>query len=262
MLFIISLLVILIMGYLILLVKKYKNLNEEKMSYVATLTHDLKSPTYAQINMLNLLLKGKFGQLNPKQYEMLELTCSSAKYISNLVGTVLSGYKILSNSFNLTKINFDLVELLGVIIKNYELIIAEHELKIDLICPQSTCIINADKLQIERVIMNLLSNAIIYGLKNTIITINLACTDKFINFTISNKSHYISDKELKGIFNKFSRTSNSKINKYSTGLGLYSAKHIISMHGGKMFAHSTPDGTCTFGFQLAKNTKEINLLRK
>lgn len=251
-----------LIGYQAYLIKKYKNLNEDEMSYVATLTHDLKSPAAAQINMLNLLLKGQFGQLNSKQYEMLKLTCSSAKYMSNLVGNVLSEYKVYSKSVVLNKTEFELINLIKSVIANYEPLIIEKQIKVIFNTFPDECIIYADRSQIERVIINLLSNAIIYGLNNSVIAINLSCSDETITFAISNKSYYIPSYELKRIFNKFSKTRNSKLNTHSTGLGLYVAKQIITMHEGKIFANSTPNGICTFGFQLTKSSSNAKLVKK
>ena len=257
MLIIISLLFVLMLGYQMYLIRKYKNLNKDEMSYVATLTHDLKSPARAQINMLNLLLKGQFGQLNPKQYEILKMTCSSAKYMSNLVGSVLSGYKYGLNSVTLNKSDIELGSLVNSVIEQNELLISEKGLNVLFNHSETECFVKGDKLQIERVIENLLSNALFYSFENTDIYINITCDNGFVDFSISNESYYIEPKELKNIFNKFSKTINSRLNNASTGLGLFAAKRIITMHGGQIYAQSSPDGICTFGFRLALENKKV-----
>ena len=108
----------------------------------------------------------------------------------------------------------------------------------------------ADKLQIERAIENLIFNALTYAPDKTIISISLSCINNCVSFSVSNKCHFIPDKELKNIFNKYSKTVNSKLNRSSTGLGLYTAKQIILLHGGKIYAKCSKDGTCTFCFKL------------
>jgi len=244
------------------LIRKYKRLNKDEMSYVATLTHDLKSPTRALINMLNLLLKGQFGTLNPKQCEMLKLTYSSAKYMSNLVGIVLSGYRYGFNSVLPNKSDIDLVSLVNSVIEQNRLLIAEKGLNVLFNHNLPECIIKGDRLQIERVIENLLSNALIYSFENTDILFNLTCNAGFTDFSVSNKSYYIEPKELKNIFKKFSASVNSQLNSTSTGLGLFTAKRIITLHGGIMYAQSTPDGVCTFGFRLALELQRTKTAEK
>ena len=236
---------------------KYKELSICEKSFIASLTHDLKSPTRAQINMLNLLLKGKFGKLNPEQYEMVKLTCSSSKYMSNLVGTILAGYKYEKNSTALNKKYFDIIELINKLLIQNKFLICDKNLNIKFNPLRKECIVYADELQIERVILNLLSNAITYGLKNTDIDIRLKQNTEFIKFSISNRSKPLSNQELKNIFNQFSHTKNSQYNNYSTGIGLYTAKKIIEKHKGIIFAKSTSDGIFTCGFKIKTIPKQI-----
>lgn len=245
--------IFILVGFLVVqrfIIHKYKELNFFEKSLVASLTHDLKSPASAQINMLNLLLKGNFGKLNPKQYEMIKLTCSSSKYMSNLVGTILTNYQCETNSILLNKKYFDIVRLVNELLLQNQFLITDKNLRIIFTPFAPNCIVYADELQIERVINNLLTNAITYSLKDTEIIIKINHDTKFIEFSISNKSNPITEKELKNIFQRFSRTNNSRLNKYSTGLGLYSSKRIIDLHQGTIYAKSSPDGTCTFGFKL------------
>lgn len=244
--------ILLLIGFLVLqriTILKYKELSISEKSFIASLTHDLKSPANAQINMLNLLLKGKFGKLNPEQYEMVKLTCSSSKYMSNLVGTILAGYKYEKNTINLNKKYFDIIKLVNELLIQNRLLINDKNLNI-IFNPSKECIIYADELQIERVILNLLSNAITYGLKNTDINIQIKQNMRITVFSIRNKSNPIPNNELKNIFNKFSQTKNSLSNNCTTGIGLYTAKKIIEKHKGTIYAKCSPEGIFTFGFKL------------
>ncbi|MBR1424721.1 HAMP domain-containing histidine kinase [bacterium] len=237
------------------LIKKYKDLSEKEKSLIASVSHDLRSPTAAQINMLNLLLKGNFGKLTSEQYEMIKLTYSSSEYISNLLSTVLTSYKGDCHCLKLKKTKFDISESIIRICEENKCLSDEKGQKIIFNCSVQT-IAYGDKLQICRVILNIISNAITYGLKNSTINVNLAQNNDCVEFSVTNKTHPIPEKELKNIFNKFAKTTNSKFNKYSNGLGLYTSKMIIDLHKGTIFANSTPDGIFTIGFKLPdKNTK-------
>lgn len=164
--------------------------------------------------------------------------------------------------FQLNKTNFDLIKLINSTISQNKLFFSEKKLNVVFNHKEQECIIYADMIQIERVIENLLANAITYSFSNTDIIINLFVKDRQIVFSISNKSNFISQKELKNIFNKFAQTKNSQLNKNSTGLGLYNVKQIISLHGGKIYATSSVDGTCTFGFKIEQNQNIRNLINK
>lgn len=255
-----TLTILLLISFLIIqriTILKYKELNIFEKSFIASLTHDLKSPTSAQINMLDLLLKGKFGKLNPEQYEMIKLTCSSSKYMSNLVGTVLAGYKYDKNSIHLNRKYFDIIKLTNQLLIENKYLISDKRLHITLNSKQKECIVYADELQIKRVILNLLSNAITYSIENTDICIDINQNLKFAEFSISNKSKPVTNKELKNIFNKFAQTKNSKYNNYTTGIGLYTAKKIIERHKGTIYAQCTSEGVFTFWFKLRAIVKSV-----
>jgi len=267
--FYISILIILLLiGFLALqriTIHKYKELSIYEKSFLASLTHDIKSPTRAQINMLNLLLKGYFGKLNPQQYEMIKLTCNSSQYVSNLAGTILAGYKYENSAILLNKKYFDITKLINDVIKENECLISDKNLNVVFPSWNMQCQIFADELQIRRVIVNLLSNAINYSINGTNIIIRLDYSKEYTKFSMSNKCKPISNNEIKNIFNKFSKTKISEQNKYSTGLGLFTAKKIINMHKGSISAECTPNGIFTISFRLninySKNKPDIEIVK-
>ena len=240
--------------------KRYKKLNEKNTSFLAAITHDLKSPAYAQINMLNLLLKGNFGELNPKQYEMIKLTCTSSKYMSQLVGNILTNYEYDAKVLKLKKTIFDLVLLITKICNQNKYLANEKGQNIIFNTTLKQCALYADELQIERAISNLLSNAIKYGFKNTPIEITLSKNYDKIHFGITNQSNQIPPQNLKNIFNKFTKSRKANID--STGLGLYITKKIIEMHHGQIYAHSNTNGQCLFEFVLSANTKDFSDIKE
>ncbi len=232
------------------------------MSYFAMLTHDLKSPTRAQINALNLLMKGYFGKLTPKQYEVIKLTCTSSKYMSDIVSSILAGYKCTSCPMTMNKSEFDIISLVNDVMQRYKFMAAEKNLKIIFNHRDDSYVVSGDKLQIERVIANLISNSIIYSLSGTEIIINMSSSDMIFDLSVSNHSYPIGDDEMKNIFNRFTKTKTSAMNTKSTGLGLYTAKKIIDNHNGEIYAKSSPDGNCVFGFILHAKGEPVRLLRR
>ena len=90
-----------------------KKLQARKETFVATLTHDLKTPTTAQMNAMKLLLDGSLGSLNPQQKEMVELTLNSNIYMSNMISTILATYKSESGEVVLKPEEFDITELIS-----------------------------------------------------------------------------------------------------------------------------------------------------
>lgn len=230
-----------------------KNLEERKETFVATLTHDLKTPTIAQIKAIDLLLNQTFGSLNQNQIEFLEQIKNSCKYMYDLIFTILDTYLYDSGQIKIQSEEFDLRKLIDESINEISNLLIEKEQNIKIKSTLNNNNIFGDKFQLKRVIINLLSNAIIYGNKESNIELILNEDENNIILNVKNKSGYIPDDKIFDLYEKFKRKDNIKFHKSGSGLGLYLSKQIIMGHNGDIFAKSDKEEqSCTFGFSLPK----------
>ncbi|OKZ82381.1 MAG: hypothetical protein BHW07_01625 [Clostridium sp. CAG_433_25_7] len=230
-----------------------KNLEERKETFVATLTHDLKTPTIAQIKAIDLLLNQTFGSLNQNQIEFLEQIKNSCKYMYDLIFTILDTYLYDSGQIKIQFEEFDLRKLIDESINEISNLLIEKEQNIKIKSTLNNNNICGDKFQLKRVIINLLSNAIIYGNKESNIELILNEDENNIILNVKNKSGYIPDDKILDLYEKFKRKDNIKFHKSGSGLGLYLSKQIIMGHNGDIFAKSDKEEqSCTFGFSLPK----------
>ena len=234
-----------------------KELENRKEPFVATLTHDLKTPTVAQIKVLDLLLNDTFGKLNNEQKDMLWQIKSSCKYMYDLIFTILDTYMFENGQIKIKEDYFNIVELINVTMKELLSLSIEKNQNVNFINNLNTEIIYADKAQIKRVIVNLLSNAITYGFKETDVNIVLSETDSEIKCHIDNKACPIKQELLDDIFLKFKTAENAKFQKTQNGLGLYLSKQIISAHNGSITVSCNKDGVCVFEFTIPKTIAKI-----
>ena len=236
-----------------LCIRNKKTSQKDKDTYIATLIHDLKTPAFAQIRTLNLLLEGYFGELTDEQKEILKETLLSEKYMTEIVSDILNVYKYDCGEMKLKKQFFNIADTLNDVYKSLNPLAEERNQKININYHCSNLIYFGDKLQITRVMTNLISNAIKYGFPNSVINVNLSYNSKEIYFAVENKTVPIPKEKLSHIFEKFTGGM-THYNSASTGLGLYLSKKIIEIHNGKIFAKCTDDGLCTFGFKLKVKT--------
>ena len=166
--------------------------------------------------------------------------------MQKLIDTFSFVHKLNYEELVLNYEKFSLIELIKNTIKELNILLKYYNLKIELKYDEEI-IINGDKLQIKRVLDNLISNSINYAFKNSIIYINVDTKRGDTTVEIKNNSPYIEPKILKEIFEKF-KTYPSNYNKAGVGLGLYLSKEIIHAHFGKMIAKSYPDNINIFGF--------------
>lgn len=220
----------------------------KKAEFLAKIIHDLKTPTIAQIKALESFLATSSGKINEEERDLIELTLNSCNYMQKLIEIFSAVYKLDYEQINLNYEKFDIIELINNTIKELSILLKYYDLKIEF--PYNgELIVNADKLQIKRVIENLISNSINYAQKNTTVYINTFSKKGEVTVEIKNNSSYIEPAVLKEIFEKY-KTFASCYNRAGVGLGLYLSKEIIHAHFGKMIAKSYPDDINIFGFVI------------
>ena len=226
-----------------------KQLNTQRETFVASLGHDLKNPTIAQIRGLELLLKGEFGDISLSQRELVEMVLDSCRYMNGMLSTLLATYR---NNEGLTKLNyseFSLPDLVMECVAEMIYVAKDKEVGISIkstIKPEIVC---ADRVQIKRVIMNLISNGIKYAYKGTVLKLSVYKDTGKACFEFENKSPYIPEDKQKSIFAQYV-TYASAHKEPGIGLGLYASKKIIEAHRGKIFVKSFTDNKNIFGFKI------------
>lgn len=237
------------------IIKQEKQLQVFKEEFAATLTHDMKVPVIAELNSINYLLEGRFGELSDKQSEILNLMKNSNKELKELIENMLEVYKLEQEGIklNLTEQNFN--DFLNTIISEMSPIINEagHQICIEN-SETKDLLIKVDTLQLKRLIKNLIQNALNYSPKKSKIDIKTYVSIDCIKFEISNPGLNISKNHLNQIFNKY-YSYHTKYQKSGTGLGLYLAMQIAIAHNGKLEVTSTEEGIISFTLTLPKNLK-------
>ena len=257
--------IILLTEWIYLLIKcreyrgKLKFLREQQSAgeaFVATVVHDLKTPASSQITTLKMLKNGSLGELNEAQLEMISILLDSCNYMSCLIGTILCTYSDFGK-IKLHKSEFNVVRLISEVCRETKSLLKEKGQSVALNNSSENIILYADKLQIRRVILNLLSNAVMYGFGGTEIKITTIARDNEFELYVENFSRQIPSDELAKVFDKYSKTKYSYFNRLSSGLGLYLVKCIVELHNGRVYAKSDANGKCTFGFVIPNNGCKI-----
>lgn len=224
-----------------------ERLQKQRETFIASLSHDLKNPTLAQIRALELMLKGNFGKILPEQREIMEMLLDSCKYMNAMLGSVLSTYKTDKGTICLASEKVSLSDLASECID--EMIYLAKDKDIEIIYENSAekPTVWGDTIQIRRVIMNLLTNCIKYAYNSTPVDVCVYNENNYTCFQFKNNSPYLSQEKQTKIFARyisFSKTHGS------TGLGLYASKKIVEAHGGQIFVQSFKDEHNIFGFKL------------
>jgi signal transduction histidine kinase len=218
-----------------------KKLDEFKDGLSSIIVHDLKNPASSILYLSDLL-----DEKDEKQILIKE----SAKQMLNLVHNILEVQKYESIEMKLDLISMSIKMLVDKAISQEQFLIEDKNLAVTNNIPGSI-IEKIDSLVIERVIINLLTNAIKFTSKNGLIEFGYDEVSKA--YFIKDNGRGISPEHQKIIFDKFSQVIVRKSGKaFSTGLGLTYCKIAIEAHGGKIWVESEIDKGSTFYFTLGK----------
>lgn len=234
------------------IIKQEKEMRQVKEDFTATLTHDMKVPVIAELNSLDFLLDGRFGELNDKQIEVLKLIKSSNKELKELIENLLEVYKLEQKEIKLKLKQACINDFLYSVINDMSSIFIENNIEIKLNNEETQNIyLLFDIFQLKRVVKNLLQNAVSFNGKGNEILINTHCSNTDIKIEITNKGSGISKEDLDFIFNKY-YSGHSKFGKAGTGLGLYISRQIMLAHNGNIELDVSKKGFTTFILTLPK----------
>ena len=200
---------------------------------------------------LELLLKNFNIAKDENKESIITDILGATKYMKNLLENILNKYKYDNNKYFLSKELASIKSLIEESIEETKYIMMMKNQRIHLTNRLKTKKIAVDFLEIKRVVHNLLTNAMEYAPKNSLIEIDLSENKNYIVFSIKNENRGILIKNPDELFDKFiSRAKENK--KISSGLGLYIAKRIILSHNGTIKVDVKDPKYVRFIFTLPK----------
>jgi signal transduction histidine kinase len=211
--------------------------------FITIAAHELRTPIMPIVGYSELLQEdiGERSEIKGIIY--------NAKRLEQLAGNILEGARIENNTVRLHRERFNLKDLLLEIIQDYkEQLSMNRRDDVQLQYQPKDIFLEADKVRLQRVIFNLLNNAIKFTKKGNI-TISSKETKSEqqraeIHVSIVDTGSGLSEVVLTKLFSKFVSTDSG-----GTGLGLFVSKNIIESHGGRMEAQNNPNGKgATFTF--------------
>jgi len=245
---------------------KLKKLQDERDCFIETLTHDLKTPVRSEIRAMELLLTGRFGQLNSTQSEILEEILNSSNYMFFMLDSILSKYKLDQNKLKLIPTTFGINKLVQDCVKELKILFETKKQTINICFENKSNEISADYIAMKRIVINLISNAIKFSKEYSVIEIRIFETSNEIKISVIDNGVGISSSELANIF-EYKINNVRKFKQVGSGLGLYISKKILSMHGGEIAVNSKKGEGSNFTISLPKRKvlasigKEVTLLK-
>lgn len=209
--------------------------------FVSNISHELRTPLTSIVGYLELLADGVGGELNPKQNEMLSTIGRNTRRLLMLIDDVLTLSKLESISGD-TRVPIEVGQLVRNVEQAFLPSITERGLKATVDVAADTGFICGDIDQIERVFLNIVSNAVKFTPDGGEIAISTFRKGPDVCITVRDSGIGIPVEEQKQLFDRFFRSSNAKAGLIQgTGLGLAIVKSVIDLHDGKISIESAQD---------------------
>jgi signal transduction histidine kinase len=218
---------------------------------VANVSHDLRTPLATLRGYIETLYLKDKNLTTQERNHHLEIAIQHCKRLGQLVDALFELAKLDSGEIQVRCEPFNISELAHDVIQKFDLSAREKKISIQIDPNPGLPFVNADIAMIERVIENLIENALRYTPAGGTIRLTLSPQNGDVFFRISDTGCGIPEKDLPHIFDRFyqrDKTQNGKMG-YS-GLGLAIAKRILELHNKPILVESTSGSGTTFTFLL------------
>lgn len=224
-----------------------REIDRLKSEFVATASHELRTPLTSVQMGVYLLLEGAVGEVTDKQHEVLEACRQDCERLDKLMRDLLDLSKIEAGESRPKLALIHARDLVTAVAEELRPQVEAKDLKLYVDAPVGLPLILADRIQIERVITNLVINAIRYTREGEI-RISAERRGAFVAVSVSDTGSGIPAEYLLHIFDKFVQVPGAAAG--GAGLGLAISKSIVEAHGGQMSVQSEVGRGSTFTFTL------------
>ena len=238
-------------GKVILLrnITPFKELDFAKTNFIATISHELKTPISAIKMGVQLLGNQKFGELNEQQQELLKSINEDGQRLLDITGELLNLSQVESGNIRLTIEKCSPKEMVQTAVKNVEKLAEQKNISISTeYLLEDNDAVTADFDKTVWVMNNFLTNAVKHSFQDENIKIVVEKLDDFIQFSIIDTGSGIDEKYHRQIFDRYFQVPGEHQN--GTGLGLAISKNFIEKQHGEIGVKSSLNNGSTFYFRL------------
>jgi PAS domain S-box-containing protein len=227
----------------------FKELDFAKTNFIATISHELKTPIASIKLSLHLLEKEQTGNLNEEQKYLMESIKDDSERLLKITGELLELSQVETGNIQLNMEKSSPYEIVYCAIESVKVQADQKKIELCVTADENLPNIKADSEKTAWVLINFLTNAIRYSSENSKITVKLKNEDHQIMFTVIDTGKGIDNRYRAKIFDKYFQIPGS--HKSGTGLGLAISKEFIEAQGGTIGVESELGLGSTFYFKLA-----------
>ena len=226
--------------------------NRHKSQFLASVSHEVRTPLNSIIGFSEVLRDELFGDLNARQQRYVQHIAESGRHLLALINDILDLSKVEAGRMDLELGPVALAELLGKGLTVIRDRARRHEIELHLdLDPQITSV-QADERKVKQIVFNLLSNAVKFTPDGGRVDVALrAIGHDFVQISVYDRGPGVALEDQDRIFEEFEQGGHGVLRaQEGTGLGLTVAKRLVELHGGQIWVHSRPGVGSAFSFTL------------
>ena len=214
----------------------FKELDFAKTNFIATVSHELKTPVSSIKMSLHLLENKKTGKITEEQRQLFHSIDEDSNRILKIISELLKLTQVETGNIQLSILQCDPVEILNYSLNAIKVQAEQHQIKFDIKTDENLPKVKADNEKTAWVLINILSNAIRYSPEKSRILIELKKENDRVLFSIKDNGKGIESRDLDRLFDKYFQVPGSS--NLGTGLGLAIGKEFIEAQGGEIGVES------------------------
>ena len=217
-------------------ITSFKELDSAKTNFIATISHELKTPISSIKMGIQLIENDKIGSLNNEQRQLIEGIKDDTNRLLNITSELLNMTQIESGNIQLSLLSVDPKHILQYAIKATKVQAEQKLVRFEITYPEDMPKVFADSEKTAWVLTNLISNAIRYSHENSTIYLKMEHKDDKVNFIVRDTGQGIAPQYKEKIFDRYFKVPGTK--KEGTGLGLSISKEFIEAQNGTISIES------------------------
>lgn len=232
-------------------VERLRALDEAKNEFVSTVSHELRTPVTSIVGYTEMLQDGTVVDPLPDQLPLFDTIARNGQRLIVLCNDLLTLAGLDSESITWEAEQVDLGEVLRAVEEAVAPLLADRDLEVLVERPDSPAVVVGDPAQLERVVLNLVTNAIKFTEDGGVVRARVEVAGDEVVLTVTDTGIGIPTEEQDNLFQKFFRSSTAQKEAIQgTGLGLSIVAAIVSAHGGTIRVRSAHLEGATFTVRL------------
>lgn len=213
--------------------------------------HDLKSPLSVIRSSIGMLRKGYLGEITPRQHKVLLRADESNQRLLQLIDNLLDVERLEAGALPLRQRDIESVGWLRESLLHWEVVAEAQGKSLHLLIPDVLPPLFGDRELLQRVLNNLLTNALNYASQGGTVEVTAVAADQNVVVTVADDGPGVPDEDKQRIFEKFAQVEGA--HRRGTGLGLTFCWMVVAAHSGSLVVEDNPTGGALFRLTLPIN---------